>query len=69
MPSSPTALVAASDDAAAALALKPVSRRDVIGRPVYLYDGADPAKLANLGEVRTPTVADLFVAKVSGGMS
>ncbi len=62
-------LVTTPDHSGAALALKPVSRREVLGRPVYLYDGTDPAELTKLGEVRTPSVADLFVAKVSGGLS
>ena len=62
-------LVTTPEHSGAALALKPVSRREVLGRPVYLYDGTDPAELAKLGEVRTPSVADLFVAKVSGGLS
>jgi ABC-2 type transport system ATP-binding protein len=61
-------LVATPEHMGAALALKPVSRREVLGRPVYLFDGADPVELAKLGEVRTPSVADLFVAKVSGGL-
>jgi ABC-2 type transport system ATP-binding protein len=47
---------------AAARALKPIHERQVFGRAILLYDGADRAQLATLGEVRTPGIADLFVA-------
>jgi hypothetical protein len=30
-----------------------------------LFDGADRSQLAALGDVRTPTIADLFVAVMS----
>ena len=46
----------------AARALKPLRERQVFGRSVMLFDGADPAQLAALGEMRTPSIADLFVA-------
>jgi ABC-2 type transport system ATP-binding protein len=51
---------------AAARALGPIHERQVIGRSILLFDGADRARLAALGEVRTPTIADLFVAVVGG---
>jgi ABC-2 type transport system ATP-binding protein len=47
---------------AAARALKPIHERQALGRSVLLFDGADRQKLAALGEVRTPGIADLFVA-------
>jgi len=34
---------------------------------VYLYDGVDPVTLQSVGEVHTPSVADLFIAQVTGG--
>jgi ABC-2 type transport system ATP-binding protein len=46
----------------AARALKPMSERQVFGRSVLLFDGVDRQRLAALGEVRTPGIADLFVA-------
>jgi ABC-2 type transport system ATP-binding protein len=46
----------------AARALKPISERQVFGRSILLFDGVDRQKLALLGEVRTPGIADLFVA-------
>jgi len=46
----------------AARALKPIHERQVFGRSMLLFDGVDREKLAVLGEVRTPSIADLFVA-------
>jgi len=42
--------------------LKPINERQVLGRSIMLFDRADREKLAMLGEVRTPSIADLFVA-------
>jgi ABC-2 type transport system ATP-binding protein len=50
------------DRSAEARALGPVHVRQVFGRPVMLFEGVDRARLSSLGEVRTPSVADLFVA-------
>jgi ABC-type multidrug transport system, ATPase component len=47
---------------AAARALKPIYERPVFGRSVLLFDGADRQQIAALGEVRRPSIADLFVA-------
>ena len=49
-------------DVDAARALKPIQERPVFGRCVMLFDGADRNQLATLGEVRRPSIADLFVA-------
>ena len=48
----------------AARALKPMHERQVLGRSVLLFTDADRQQLAALGEVRTPSVEDLFVAVV-----
>ena len=48
----------------AARALHPMSVRPAIGRSILLFDGADRRQLAELGDVRTPGIADLFVAVV-----
>lgn len=48
----------------AARALKPIQERRVFGRTILLFDGADRQQLATLGDVRTPSIADLFVAVV-----
>jgi len=50
------------DQIAAARALKPIHERQVFGRAVLLFDGVPREQLAALGEVRTPSIADLFVA-------
>ena len=47
---------------AAARALKPMHERQAIGRSVLLFDGADRQQLTVLGDLRTPSIADLFVA-------
>ncbi len=47
---------------AAARALHPIHERQGIGRSVLLFDGADRQQLAALGEARTPSLADLFIA-------
>ena len=54
------------DRLAAARALNPIHEREGVGRSILLFEGADPRELAALGEVRKPTVADLFVAVVGG---
>jgi ABC-2 type transport system ATP-binding protein len=46
----------------AARALKPMNERQLFGRSVLLFDAVDRQQLAPLGEVRTPSIADLFVA-------
>jgi ABC-2 type transport system ATP-binding protein len=50
------------DKVAAARALNPIHERQAVGRSVLLYEGVDQQQLASLGEVRAPSVADLFVA-------
>jgi ABC-2 type transport system ATP-binding protein len=47
---------------AAARAFKPVYEREALGRSIMLFDRVDRQQLAALGEVRTPSIADLFVA-------
>jgi ABC-2 type transport system ATP-binding protein len=49
----------------AARALKPIYERQTLGRSVLLFDRVDRQKLAALGEVRTPGIADVFVAMLS----
>ena len=52
------------DQLASARAFKPIHERPGIGRSILLFDGVDRQQLAPLGEVRTPSLADLFVAIV-----
>jgi ABC-2 type transport system ATP-binding protein len=46
--------------------LQPFHERRSLGRTVLYFDGADRRTLAALGEVHTPSIADLFVAKLAG---
>jgi ABC-2 type transport system ATP-binding protein len=50
------------DQLAAARALKPMHERPMFGRSVLLFDRVDREQLASLGDVRRPSIADLFVA-------
>ena len=50
------------DRADGARALGPLHERKVFGRSIFLFDRTDRTHLATLGEVRTPSIADLFVA-------
>ena len=55
-------VMVASENVAAARALHPIQERQIFGRSILLFDRADRQQLAALGEVRTPSIADLFVA-------
>ena len=46
--------------------LNPIDERQVFGKSVMLFDGVPRAVLEPLGEVRTPGIADLFVATMKG---
>ena len=48
----------------AARKLAPIHERPLFGRTVLLFDNADRHELARLGDLRTPSVGDLFVALV-----
>jgi len=50
----------------AARALKPIHERQVFGRSTLLFERADRGQLEQLGDVRTPGIADVFVAVVGG---
>ena len=50
---------------AAARELRPIHERQVFGRSILLFESGDREQLAELGEVRTPSIADLFVAVMS----
>jgi ABC-2 type transport system ATP-binding protein len=53
------------EQVAAARALGPIYERQVLGRSVLLFDRADRGQLAMLGDERTPSISDLFVAVMS----
>jgi ABC-2 type transport system ATP-binding protein len=52
------------DHVAAAHALKPFHERQSLGRSILLFDRVDRNQLDAFGDVRTPTIADLFVAVI-----
>ena len=52
------------DQLAAARALGPMRERQVLGQSLLLYDGVSRSELASLGDVRTPSLSDVFVAVV-----
>jgi ABC-2 type transport system ATP-binding protein len=61
------AVAVADDEVTAARAERPFYERPMLGKKVLYFEQPDFDKLAAFGEVVTPTVADLFVAKVSWG--
>jgi ABC-2 type transport system ATP-binding protein len=50
------------ENLAAARAFKPILERQVFGRSLLLFDHLNREQAAGLGEVRTPNIADVFVA-------
>ena len=50
------------EQAAEARALKPIHERQVFGRTILLFERVERQQLAALGQVRAPSIADLFVA-------
>ena len=59
-------LMATSENAAKAESMKPIYSREVFGKKVLTFEGVSRESLEGLGEIRTPDIADLFVAKVKG---
>ncbi len=59
-------LMAAPEHLAQARAWRPIHERQVFGRSVLLFDGVERSRLATLGELHTPSIADLFVAVMGG---
>ena len=62
-----TEVLVNADKLDAARGLKPIDERALpFGKTVMLFDGADAGQLAQLGETRSPGLADLFVATMKG---
>ena len=59
-------LMASGEDAAQAKGLGPIAEHEMFGKSVFLFEGVSRDNLSGLGELRTPSVADVFVAKVKG---
>jgi ABC-2 type transport system ATP-binding protein len=64
-----TELMVRPDRAEEARALGPMFERELFGRHIFLYDNVSRERLAGLGELHTPSVADLFVATMKRGES
>jgi ABC-2 type transport system ATP-binding protein len=58
-------LVVKGERLEAARALHPFAERSLFGRTALFYDGVPREQLETLGEVGTPTIADLFVARMN----
>jgi len=59
-------VLVSADMAATARQLNPLDERQVFGKSIFLFDGIDHARLQALGEIRRPSVSDLFVATMKG---
>ena len=59
-------LMTSPDSAEKARQFRPIYERDVFGKKVMTFEGVSREQLRGLGEIRTPDIADLFVAKVKG---
>ncbi len=60
-------VVVRPDRVAAARAFAPFYEREIFGQHVMLFEGRPTAELEGFGELRTPSIADLFVAKMQDG--
>ncbi|MFK8052593.1 MAG: ABC transporter ATP-binding protein [Woeseiaceae bacterium] len=60
-----TELMSTAEHADAARAMGPISERTVFGKSVFMFSGTPRDQLAPYGDVRTPGLADLFVARIS----
>ena len=66
LPAAFAELTTSGENADRARQLGPIYESDVFGKKVMVFEGIDRTRLAGLGETHTPSVADLFVAKVKG---
>ena len=61
-----TEVAVSGGDADRARGLGPIAEGQMFGKSVMLFEGVSREHLEGLGDLRTPSVADLFVAKVKG---
>jgi ABC-2 type transport system ATP-binding protein len=59
-------VMSTGENAVKARGLGPIAENEMFGKTVFLFEGVSRENLGGLGELRTPSVADLFVAKVKG---
>jgi ABC-2 type transport system ATP-binding protein len=57
-------LMTSGEKAQKARGLGPMAESQIFGKSVMLYEGVSREHLEGLGEIRIPSVADLFVAKI-----
>ena len=62
-------LIVRPDQAEQARRLGPFYEREVFGRVAMFFEGRPAEELGSLGELRTPSIADLFVAKMQGAVA
>jgi len=60
-------LMVRAEKAEEARKLNPLYERELFGRHIFLYENVERERLAELGEIHTPSVADLFVATMKRG--
>jgi ABC-2 type transport system ATP-binding protein len=53
----------------AARLLNPIDERQVFGKSLFIFDSIAKEQLQTLGEMRAPSIADLFVANMKGTYS
>ena len=59
-------LLTSGEKASTARNMGPIAERDIFGKSVMLFEKPDRERLAELAELHTPSVADLFVANIKG---
>jgi ABC-2 type transport system ATP-binding protein len=66
LPEQYSELMTSGENTDKARELGPFYERNVFGKTVLTFEGVNRDKLSAFGELRTPDIADLFVAKVKG---
>ncbi len=61
-------IVVAPEKVEKAQALSPIYSRDLLGQQSMLFENIDREVLQQLGEVRVPSISDLFIAKMEKGL-
>ncbi|MCH7829447.1 MAG: ABC transporter ATP-binding protein [Proteobacteria bacterium] len=59
-------VLTSGENAVKARALGPIADNEMFGESVMLFEGVSRDRLEGFGELRTPAIADLFVAKIKG---
>jgi ABC-2 type transport system ATP-binding protein len=62
-------LATSGEQAAKARGMGPIAENEMFGKSIFLFEGVSRENLQGLGDTRTPSVADLFVAKVKRARS